>query len=72
MKYLILSCAFAALCCYAFAQSKKADSTKKTTTAKIQSSSLKQEKIWPVNTPAKNKDSFMNNTRPAIKTRTRL
>lgn len=72
MKQLILSCAFAALCCNAFAQTPKTGSIKKTKTAKIQSASLKQEKIWPVNTPAKNKDSFMINSRPAIKTRTRL
>jgi hypothetical protein len=72
MKPLILSCAFAALYQLAFAQTKKPGSTKKSVTVKIQPVPLKQEKIWPVNTPAKSKDSFTINSRQAIKTRTRL
>lgn len=59
---MILYFAFTAFCCNAFAQSKKPGSTKKITPAKIPSASLKQEKIWPVNTPAKNKDSLRINS----------
>jgi hypothetical protein len=72
MKQLILCCAFAILYCHAFAQNPKPDSTKKNKTVKIPSTSLKQEKIWPANTPVKKKDSIMINSRPAIKTRMRL
>ena len=68
MKQLILTCAFATVCCKTFAQTKKTDSTKKNIPVKIQPAPLSQQKIWP----AKVNDSFMINSRPAIKTRTRL
>jgi hypothetical protein len=73
MKPIILSAALCILSCSCFAQTKKADSSKKSIPVSNNSSSLKQQKIWPVNnTILKNKDSFIINNAPSIRTRTRL
>jgi hypothetical protein len=73
MKRLIISATLLVMCCSSFAQTKKADSSRKNTPTPVNTSALKQQKIWPVNSTAlKNKDSFIINSGPVVKTRTRL
>jgi hypothetical protein len=73
MKHFFISASLFIMCCSSFAQTKKADSSRKNIPLSNNSSPLKQQKIWPVNSTAlRNKDSFIINNAPSVKTRTRL
>lgn len=75
MKNLFLSVAFTVICCAAFSQTKRADSTKKNVdTRTVQSQQLVQQKIWPVSNaaPMKTNEPVIINPRPAFKTWVRL
>ncbi|MGG9960529.1 hypothetical protein [Ferruginibacter sp. SUN106] len=73
MKHFILPVAFTVICCTAFAQTKKADSTKKIIPVKTSQPQLAQEKIWPINNmPAKNADAVIINQHLTVKTRLKL
>ena len=75
MKHLILSVALTVICCTAFSQTKKTDSTKRNVDYRIvQTQQLVQQKIWPVpNTnPVKNNEAVIINPRPVLRTWVRL
>jgi rRNA-processing protein FCF1 len=72
MKHLIISTAFTVICYSVIAQIKKPDSSKKNGFITTGHPSLAQQKIWPVNNSFKNNDSYIINSGPVVKTRTRL
>ncbi len=75
MKNLSLLVVLTVICCTAFSQNKKADSTKRNVdTRVVQSQQLVQQKIWPVQNamPVKNNEPVIINPRPILKTWVRL
>jgi hypothetical protein len=74
MKNLFLSVVLTVICCTAFSQTKKTDSSRKNVdTRAVQSQQLVQQKIWPLkNMPAKNNDAVIINPHPLLKTWVRL
>lgn len=73
MKNLILSLAFAVICCSVFAQNKKGSATKTTPIKSTSTAPLKQEINWPVYYKnGKASDTFIIRPRPAVATKIRL